>query len=66
MTPNPDDLILYWPNGDPAIRFQAHGPFFAAALPSAHVMDSVAMQLAPDKLEAIRDWCDQQLQAASS
>lgn len=56
------DVILYWPNGDKAVRFQADGPFFACAYPGAHPLDGVSMQLAPDMIEALRDWCEQALQ----
>lgn len=60
---DPADLILYWPNGDPGVKFQADGPFIAFAHPNAHPFDSVAMQLAPDRIEALRDWCQRQLGA---
>jgi hypothetical protein len=57
------DLILYWPNGDPAIRFQ--GPpndlCVAVAYPGAHVMDSCSMVLNQDQIEAMRVWCDERL-----
>lgn len=50
-----DSLVIFWPNGDPGIRFQADG-FVCFAYPGAHVLDTVAITLGDDVLERLRDW----------
>lgn len=52
------DLVIFWPNGDPGIKFQADG-FVCFAYPGdSHPLDGVAITLAPDVVEQLRGWCE--------
>ncbi len=59
------DVLLYWLNGNMAAKFQPDGCVVLAP-PSGHPLDSAAMTLGDDVVEALRDWCDDRLKARRS